>query len=303
MMDPMTASVRTSSGGYDLELRLDRAELLPGRLVDGTLHITAQRDQAIRGARVTLGGTERWRYDRTTTDADGHTRTETVEGSAQLPPEAFAVLGPTTFAAGETREVAFQLPVPGLGPATFEATELGVEWQVRANLDVGGLDPSVGMVVRVLQPTALLRAGVVDVAEFALYPEAHTETEGFAGSIWLDPSPLCIGAPFKGRITLEAAPSRKVQEVRLELRVRAKATVGGGRAETITMWSGVVAGPGDFGGAQVISFEGELPERWLPTIETEHGRADAAFHVIIATAFARDPHLIRDVAVCSTTEL
>ena len=62
-------------------------------------------------------------------------------------------------------------------------------------------------------------------------------------------------------------------------------------------------GAGDFGGAQVIEFSGELPATWLPTIQTEHGRSDAAFHVIIATAFARDPHLVRDVAICSTTEL
>ena len=129
------------------------------------------------------------------------------------------------------------------------------------------------------------------------------QADGFVGSVWLDPSPLCIGAPFKGRITLGAAPSRRAQEVRLELRVKARATVSGGRNETITMWSGVIAGAGAFGGAQTIEFAGELPTTWLPTIQTEHGRSDAAFHVIIATAFARDPHLVRDVAICSTTEL
>lgn len=82
-----------------------------------------------------------------------------------------------------------------------------------------------------------------------------------------------------------------------------QSTVSGGRKETITTWSGVVAGAGDFGGAQRIDFAGDLPARWLPTIRTEHGRADAAFHVIIATAFRPDPHLVRDVAICSTMEL
>jgi len=299
----MTVEARTSSGGFDIELRLDRGDLLPGRLVNGTLRVTSRGGGAIRGARVTLIGTEQWRYDRTTSDSKGGTHTEIVTDRSDLPAVPVAVLGPTTFAAGEPRDIGFELPVPGLGPATFEATELSVTWQVRVNLDVAGFDPSLAMAVRVLQPTALLRAGVVDVAEFALYPEAAAEADGFEGSVWLDPSPLCIGAPFKGRITLGAAPSRRVQEVRLELRVKAKATVSGGRDETITMWTAVLAGPGDFGGAQTIEFAGDLPATWLPTIETEHGRADAAFHVIVAMAYARDPHLVRDVALCSTTEL
>ena len=195
------------------------------------------------------------------------------------------------------------MPVPGLGPPSFEATELAVTWEVRVNLDVSGFDPILVLPVRVHQPTALLRAGVIRVAEFALYPEADASTEGFAGSVWLDPSPLCVGAPFTGRLTLEAAPARKVQEVRIELRVRAESTVSGGRNESITLWTGRVAGPGAFGGAQVLEFAGTLPETWVPTLETEHGRSSAQVHVIIATAWARDPHLVRDVAVCTTTEL
>jgi hypothetical protein len=68
------------------------------------------------------------------------------------------------------------------------------------------------------------------------------------------------------------------------------------------MWVGRLAGEGEFGGgSKSFSFSSDLPEQWLPTIETTHGRADAQFHVIIATAWARDPHLIRDVALCSTT--
>ena len=215
-----------------------------------------------------------------------------------------AVLGPVTMAAGETREVPFQLPVPGLGPATFEGTELRVDWELSANLDVAGFDPGVSMPVVLLQPTALLRAGVVTVAQFALYPAADGAADGIRGSIWLDPSPLCVGAPFEGRLDLEMGAARKVQEVRLELRVRAKATVGGGRSETITMWVGQLAGPGDFGGgSKSYQFHSSLPEHWLPTLESPHGRSDAEFHVIIATAWARDPHLVRDVALCSTTEL
>ncbi len=196
------------------------------------------------------------------------------------------------------------MPVPGLGPATFEGTELSVDWTIEANLDVPGFDPSVSIPVVILQPTALLRAGVVTVAEFALYAAAEGEADGIRGSIWLDPSPLCVGAPFRGRLDVESGASRKVQEVRLELRVLIQATVSGGRKETVTLWAGQLAGPGDFGGgAQAFPFAADLPALWLPTIETPHGRADAQFHVIVATAWARDPHLVRDVAICSTTEI
>ena len=299
----MTVMARTSAGAFEIELGLARADLLPGLLLDGTLRITARHGGEIRGARVTLLGTERWRFDRVSSDAQGHTHTEIATGEEDLPAVPVAVLGTTTFAGGETRDVTFQLPVPGLGPPTFEGTELAIGWQIRVNLDVPGFDPSLAMAVRILQPTALLRAGVLDVAEYSLYPEASAEAEGFEGSVWLEPVPLCVGAPFKGRLTLGAAPPRHVQEVRLELRVKAESTVSGGRDETITMWTGLLAGAGEFGGMQTIEFAGDLPATWLPTIRTEHGRADAQFHVIIATAFARDPHLIRDVTICSTMEI
>ena len=70
-----------------------------------------------------------------------------------------ALAGHLALGSGETRDLPFQIPVPGLGPATFLGTELSVDWTLRANLDVPGFDPSIEMPVLVLQPTALLRAG------------------------------------------------------------------------------------------------------------------------------------------------
>jgi hypothetical protein len=122
-------------------------------------------------------------------------------------------------------------------------------------------------------------------------------------SIALDPVPLCIGAPFRGSVTI-ATGRQTLQEVRLELRSRVEATVASGKDEQVTMWTGRVAGEGEFGGGNVtIPFEGELPALWLPTSRLPHGRADAQFHVILARAWAQDTHLARDVAICSTTEL
>ena len=219
-MAVMTVVATTHAGSYDLTLELATDRLLPGRLVDGRLRIAAPKGGEIRGARVTLVGTESWRYDTTTTDAEGHTHTQTNTGREDLPHVPIELSGPTSLAAGETRDLTFQVPVPELGPATFQGTELAVEWTLEANLDVPGFDPGIAMPVLILQPTALLRAGVVTVAEFALYPAAEGEADGIRGSIWLDPSPLCIGAPFKGRLDLEMGAARKVQEVRLELRCR-----------------------------------------------------------------------------------
>ncbi|MEP6638499.1 MAG: hypothetical protein ABJC39_04050 [Chloroflexota bacterium] len=300
----MTVVVTNRGGGFELRLELATDRVLPGRLVDGLLRVASKDGGEIRGARVTLHGTETYRYDVTTMDSRGMSRTETRTGESSLPSVPITLSGPLALARGETRDFPFQVPVPGLGPATFEGTELRVDWTLEANLDVRGFDPAVAMPIILLQPTALLRAGVVTVAEFALYPAAEGEADGIRGSISLDPSPLCVGAPFRGRLDLEMGAPRKVQEVRLELRVQAKVTISGGREETTTLWTGRLAGEGEFGGgSQAFPFASELPEQWLPTIETEHGRADAQFHVIIATAWARDPHLVRDVAICSTTVL
>ena len=299
----MTVRVQASSGGFELRLDLAETDLLPGRLVDGTLTVTTRERKTIRGGRVTLVGTERWRHDVTTSDANGTTRTETKTSEMELPAVPVQVLGATSFDPGQPVDVPFQIPVPGLGPPTFDATEIAITWEIRANLDVPGFDPLIVLPVRIHQPTALLRAGVIRVGQFALYPEAEASTDGFVGSVWLDPSPICIGAAFDGRLTLEAASSRRVQEVRVELRVRAESTVSGGRNETLTLWTGRVAGPGEFGGAQTIGFAGTLPDAWLPTMASDHGRSSAQVHVIIATPMARDPHLVRDVAVCTTTAL
>jgi len=110
-----------------LLLDLSTTDLLPGRLVDGTLALTSHDGGEIRGVRVTLAGTERWRHDVTTTDANGHSRTETRTSEEDLPAVPVQVIAPTTLGAGETRTVSFQLPVPGLGPPTFDAPELAVE--------------------------------------------------------------------------------------------------------------------------------------------------------------------------------
>jgi hypothetical protein len=211
--------------------------------------------------------------------------------------------GPGNHAAGEALEFRLELPVPPLGPATFEGTVSRLTWRLEVKLDVPGFDHSTEIDVVVLQPTGLLRAGVIDVPEFALWPSADAASDGAQASISLDPVPLCIGAPFSGQLSIVAGAT-KLQQVRLELRVKVEATVSSGLREEITLWSTTIAGAGEFGGSPAVRpFEATLPATWLPTVRLPHGRSDATFHVILARAFAVDTHLIRDVAICSTTEL
>ena len=44
----MTVRTRASSGGFELQLDLAETDLLPGRLVDGTLSISTRDDKTIR---------------------------------------------------------------------------------------------------------------------------------------------------------------------------------------------------------------------------------------------------------------
>jgi len=41
----------------------------------------------------------------------------------------------------------------------------------------------------------------------------------------------------------------------------------------------------------------------LDGLEPRRGRTAPTFHVILAAAFARDPHLVRDVAIAMTLDV
>jgi hypothetical protein len=297
--------VMNESRGIGWALELDRDDLLPGRIATGTLRLSINRDVETRGLIASLVATEHWQHRETYSNGQGGTSTRTVTTRDVIAREPVQVFGPATLTKGETREIKMEIPVPPLGPATLDSKVSGVTWEIDAKVDLpGGLDSGLVVPVRVLQPTALLRAGVVHAGEFALYPAADAVTDGARASLSLDPMPLCLGAPFTGSLAIETDKPLDLQEVRLELRVHVKATVSSGLEEDVVLWTGRLTGPGEFGGAShIFQVVGDLPLRDLPTIELPHGRTDAAFHVILARAWKRDPHLVRDVSICSTTEL
>lgn len=293
-----------SSHGVDWQVELEQTPLLPGRLVAGRLTVTARDRVTARALLVTLRGEEHWRYEVSTTDGQGHHRTETRTGTEALPAVPVRVSGPLELVAGETRSFDIEIPVPALGPATLVAEVAGVDWELEAKLDIeGSVDRSIDIPLVVAQPTALLRAGVVRVGRFDLFDAADSATGEVTASIELDPVPLVCGQPFTGRLELRLREAIDLQEVRAELRVRVEATVSGGLDETITAWAGQVRGAGRLEGEVLLDVAGTLADRPLPTIELRHGRASAEFHVILARAWARDPHLVRGVAVATTRDV
>ncbi len=296
---------QASSHGVEWELGLDRVGLLPGTTAKGTVTLVAPHGTDGRGVIAALIATEQWKFTETTTDAQGHMSTRTVTRTEELRRLPVQLADQLSLAPGERREFPFEVPVPPLGPATLEATVSRLTWELEIKLDrPGEPDSAIVVPVVVLQPTALLRAGVVRVEEFALYEAADSATDEARASVEIRPMPICVGAPIDGRLTIETKGQLDLQEVRLEIRVKVQATVSSGLDEELTLWVGRLVGPGPFGGAsQVIEFQGDIPATYLPTIELPHGRTDATFHVILARSWARDPHLVRDVAICSTTEI
>lgn len=291
--------------GVDIDVELDRTTLLPGRSVQCRVTVRARSGIAARGVEVALVGVEHWQYEVTVTDSEGRTRTETRTGREELRRVPVRASGPIELASGEVRTFEVELPVPPLGPASLDATVAGLAWTIDAKLDIeGGVDAATTVPVRVAQPIALLRSGAVRVGQFALFGPADVAADGVAGRLVLDPVPLVAGRPFTARLEANADRGRRLQEIRAELRVDVEATVGRGKRETVTLWTGIVATPPELAaGPTVLEFGGTIPDAALPTIELPHGRAAARMHVVLAVPWAPDPHLARDVAIATTDEL
>lgn len=293
-----------SHGGIDWDLQLERDDLLPGRLVAGMVRLTARDDTAGRGVVVTLRGEERWKYEVTTSNGKT-TTTEVHTGREDLPAIPILASGPLSLARGETRELPFELPAPPLGPPTVPGDTAAVGWTVEVKLDrEGGRDASLEVPVRVHQPVALLRAGVVRVAQFALWDEtAGRGGDDLEGSIELDPVPLAAGHPFTAHVVVRAASPVTVRSIRGELKVHVQVTVNGGLEETITAWAGQVAGETTLDGEHVFDVAGTLDAGTPPTAELRHSTVSARFELILDRPFRPDRRLARDVAVATTLEL
>jgi hypothetical protein len=286
-------------------VQLDPPILLPGRSVAVTLTYSPDRDHEGRAVRALLRCRERYRYRRTE-GTGSSARQVTRTGVEELAHIEAKVADGQRFVKGQPVTWRVSFDVPALGPATFEGDALRCDWTLEANIDLPmGLDPRVVETVRVAQPTALLRAGVIDTGQFGLFEEAPVNLDALPAQIRLEPVPISLQSPFEGAFTVEMAGMAEVQEVRLELRVLAEVTVPGGQGDEIVAWHGVlVAGPGQFGGPlATYPFKADATGAWLPSVDLPHGRSRAHFHVILAQKWAPDIHYERDVAAATTTEL
>lgn len=286
-------------GGVLWSIDLERQLLLPGQATVGTVTITPTSNLEVRGVVAALVATELWQYRETRTDSNGTSHTVTKTATDELQRLPVMLSGPTTLVAGAARTFPLQLPVPALGPATFDSTVLKMTWTLEIKLDKSGFDISTSVPVSVLQPTALLSAGVVRVGEFALYESADVADGEMSGTILFKPMPLCLGAPFSAVVEMGGTPPSRLKDIRMELKVTAKATVANGLEEKLLVWS--VSMPATAIGT--IPLEGQLPLIFVPTVQLPHGRADAVFDVVFNRSMAADDHLKRDVVLASTMEI
>ena len=286
-------------------VQLDPPVLLPGRTVAVSLTYTPDRDHDGRAVRAVLRCRERYTYSRTEgAGSSAHRVTRT--GVEELARIEVKLADAQRFVTGQPVTWHATFDVPGLGPASFEGDALRCDWTLEANVDVPmGLDPLLVHTVRVAQPMALLRAGVVDTGQFGLFEDAPVNLDALPAQIRLEPVPISLQSPFEGVFTVEMAGQGKVQEVRLELRVRSEVMVQGGHHDEIVAWRGVlVAGPAQFGGPLAEHpFKADATGTWLPSVDLPHGRSRGRFHVILAQEWAPDLHYERDVALATTTEL
>jgi len=193
-----------------------------------------------------------------------------------------------------------------LGPPSFEGDALRCDWTLEPSVDVPmSPDPLLVQAVHVAQPMALLRAGVIDTGQYGLFEDAPVTLDALPAQIRIEPVPISLQAPFQGVFTVEMAGMRKVQEVRVELRVLSEVTVPGGHHDEIVAASGVlVPGPVEFGGPLTEHpFTADANGAWLPSLDLPHGRSRGRFHVILAQDWAPDIHYERDVALATSSEL
>lgn len=294
---------RLLGGGVDWSINLERDRVVPGTVVRGRVVINPSRRLETRGCIASLIGTEQWKYQDTERDAQGNTQTVVRTRRQEARRLPVALMAATTLVPGNEVGLDFEVPVPPLGPATFEAEVARMTWQLELKLDMaGGLDPSVAVPIVVLQPTGLLSAGVVNTGQWGLWEQVEGSLGEASYKLALKPVPLCIGQPFSGRLELDRDVGGRLREVRLELKVHAEATVSRGLSEDLVLLRQPIQGLTSLAaGAHELS--SVVPETWLPSVDLPHGRGRARLEVIGDRPWAPDDRLVREVALCSTREV
>lgn len=296
----------TEASGGSWTVEADPAVLLPSRPATFSVRFRPDRDIEARGVRAVVRAVETYQYRRTqqtgkTTTVVTHTDHDEVVRTE------FTLAGESTLRGGEDVTWELSSSLDHLAPATFEGSDvLRCDWTLEISVDRAWAgDARCVVPLRVAQPTALLRAGVVETGQYGLFEEAPVNVDAHPAQIALDPVPLSVAHPFSGVFRLQTAEIIEVQEVRLELRVRTECTERGGLDDELVVARGRLDTPtGQFGGPFAEHpFSAPAPGAWTPSVDLRHGRARARFHVILARAWKPDIHYVRDVALSSAVEL
>lgn len=287
--------------------------LLPGATVRGVARLTARRDIDARAIVAGLIGVAEWRVSTSRRNSKGQIETDTVWRSDNLG-RVETVLAPATHVAnGQTLELPFEFAVPPSAAPSFDSDVLRVKWEVEVKLDVGGVDPSANVPVRILLPASQVRANAATLGLNALAPRVEG-ADGGGHAIEIDPVPLVAGRPFRG--TLETGESLKGArvEIKFETDVRdtgnqligslTRDTIGltreSGDSQTTSVWVGELREAGDAGGGRSrYEFSGELPPATSPTILLPYGQSKARVDVVVSRRFMPDRHLTREIAIAT----
>lgn len=287
--------------------------LLPGATVKGVARLTARRDIDARAVVAALIGVAEWRVSTTRRDSDGDLVTDTVWRSDNLG-RVETVLAPATHIAnGQSLEFPFEFTVPLSAAPSFDSKVLRVKWEVEVKLDVGGVDPSANIPVRILLPASQLRANAATLGLNALAPRVEG-VDGGGHAIEVDPIPLVAGRPFRG--TLETGESLKGARVEIKFETDVRDTGSGligsltrdtigltrekGDSESASVWVGELREAGNAGGGRRrYEFSGELPPATSPTILLPYGESKARVDVVVSRRFLPDRHLTREVAIAT----
>ena len=310
---------KLTGGGVTWDVRLDddaggASGLLPGGTVRGTARLTAQRDVDARAIVAGLIGVAEWKISTSRRDADGRVVPDTTWRTDDIGRIETVLAGPTRIANGQTLEFPFELGLPLSAAPSLESNVLRVRWELEIKVDVGGVDPSANLPVRVLLPASQVAAAGATIGLNALSPRVEG-ADGGGHVIEISPVPLVAGRPFSGSVeTTEALKGARIEiKFVTDVRDTGMQLIGSLTRETISLtretgesevrsiWVGELreAGAGA-GGRQRYEFAGELPPDTSPTVLLPYGSATAKVDVVVARRFMPDRHLLRDVAIATT---
>ena len=301
---------KLTGGGVDWDVQFagGPTALLPGGEVRGRARFTARRDIDSRGVIAALIGQAQWKVQ-VSRRSGGQVETDAVWRSDDLGRAETRLAGPAHYTNGQTSEVEFAFAVPPAAPPSVDTGVLRVTWELEVKLDVGGVDPSANIPVRVAVPTAALRAAAATLGLNALTPKTDTAE----ASIEVNPVPLIAGRPFTGVVE----SNEPLKNARIEVKFAAEVTRGDGalagalqrdllnigsergESETKSIWVGEPKDVGSGPRGRRYEFSGQLPADASPTVQLANGRTTATIDIVVSRRFMPDRHIVREIAIAT----